>query len=445
VGQLVQPRTTAHLAAHAVTTPLRADRHGATTRSMKPCPPRRVMFRSQTGCRTRPRPLRQLPRQLGVAAMRRARPQPDSLDRRARRRPRPRRADRCPHHSHPPGQPPRPARQPRRATHTPSPRPLAIGRHLRHRPPHASPAATRPDLMSARGPARRTHTLSADNPSTPPTVDQTRPPPGQPHSTTTSAPTTPTPTAHRPNRWIEAERRHLAPRTDRGRRLRRRDRQCDRPHRMPRPPCRPIGCRCLNASGRSATQPNAPAPLNCWRPTYASWPRRLTRGSPTDPKRSVSPGQGERRPVEGLASTGAAGTGERRRDSSPDRDTTQADRATRRRTEPAAPPSADRAEPADRRGDPRGRSPLRRRRTALIELSPDQIRSSRGERVANRPLPGGSTLNSESEPTCSRAGLGSGRPGRRAGRAAGCRWRCLVRSGGRVWGPWFPPSRTRCP
>jgi Transposase DDE domain group 1 len=59
---------------------------------------------------------------------------------------------------------PRAARQPRRTTHTPSPGPLAVGRHLHHRPSLAAPAATRSHLMSARGPAHRTHrTLSADN------------------------------------------------------------------------------------------------------------------------------------------------------------------------------------------------------------------------------------------------------------------------------------------
>ena len=127
---------------HAFLTDLDGD--AVTVDRLPPSPRRRRARhpRPQRRRRARPRPLRQLPRQLGVAAMRRARPQPDPLDRHLRRRPRRGRADRRPHHAHPPHQPPRPARQPRRcdqpcayptAGHgpTPSPPPSTALRLLR--------------------------------------------------------------------------------------------------------------------------------------------------------------------------------------------------------------------------------------------------------------------------------------------------------------------------
>jgi Transposase DDE domain group 1 len=60
------------------------------------------------------------------------------------KRPRQRRAHRRPHHAHPADRPPRPTRQPCRATNDAPPRPLAVGQHVHHGPRCAAPAATRP-------------------------------------------------------------------------------------------------------------------------------------------------------------------------------------------------------------------------------------------------------------------------------------------------------------
>ena len=58
------------------------------------------------------------------------------------------RADRRPHHAHPPDQPARPTRQPRRPTDPAATPTLAMGKHVHHRPRLTPCAATRPHLTT---------------------------------------------------------------------------------------------------------------------------------------------------------------------------------------------------------------------------------------------------------------------------------------------------------
>ena len=118
--------------------------------------------RPQRRRRARARPLRELPRQLGLVAMRSPRPQPDPLDHHPRQRPHRRPADRRPHHPHPTPHPPRPDREPRRTTDTSPPDQMAMGERVHHRAPLATRPPTVDRLTTSRGQARRT-TTSADN------------------------------------------------------------------------------------------------------------------------------------------------------------------------------------------------------------------------------------------------------------------------------------------
>ena len=136
--------TVARLAAPRV--PHRPRRHGRRGRPVPPSPRRgRARHpRPQRRRRARARPVRELPCQQRLAAMRGARPQPDPLDHHLRRRPRRRAVDRRSHHPHPTPRTPRPDRQPRWPTNTAAPHRLAMGEHVHHRARHAPRPAPAP-------------------------------------------------------------------------------------------------------------------------------------------------------------------------------------------------------------------------------------------------------------------------------------------------------------
>ena len=128
--------------------PHRPRRHTSRRRSV-PTPSRRRRTRDprpQTRRRARARPIRQLPRQQRLVAMRGPGVQPDPLDRDPRQHPCRQPADRRPHDPHSAPDDPRPARQPRRPTDPAAPDRLALGQAVHHCARHAPHTATRDRL-----------------------------------------------------------------------------------------------------------------------------------------------------------------------------------------------------------------------------------------------------------------------------------------------------------
>ncbi len=120
--------------------------------------------RSERRRRSRTRPVRQLPRQLGLVAMRCPRPQHDPLDRDRRLGPRRQSTHRRTHSAHPTARDPKSDRQPQWTPHTSDADQLAMGERVHDRTRSATRSSTGDRLTTSQRSGAPHTTPSADIP-----------------------------------------------------------------------------------------------------------------------------------------------------------------------------------------------------------------------------------------------------------------------------------------